>query len=113
MTTSDGEWNITHTEGDTLDKTFLVKRGTTDFDWSSEGYSSATGQIRRTANSNTLLDTLTVDISVNGQLRITSTTITDLASGIYRWDIKFTKTDGSIITWKENRKFTIKDRVTA
>ena len=65
MTTIDSEFNITHTNGDTFDKTITIIKNNIAFNWASEGYVSGICKVIK-LNSPSQLFNLIIDISVNG-----------------------------------------------
>src|ERR1035437_8122356 len=102
MTIIDSEFTITHTKGDTLDKTITITKNKIAFNWISEGYASGTCKVKSKSNSLDLLFSLMIDITVNGALRIYSSTPITTPVGFYFYDIEFTLTNGAKKTWFKN-----------
>lgn len=98
MTTIDSSFNIKHTKGDTLDKTISINLNGSAINWSTNGYTSATCKVKVSPSDTNAAFTLTVDITVNGALRLTSLAIT-ASPGIYYYDIEFVKTGSRTETW--------------
>jgi hypothetical protein len=98
MTTIDSNFNIKHTRGDTFDKTISINLNGSAINWSSNGYASATCKVKTYPADTNAAFNLTVDISVNGALRLTSAAIT-AAPGLYYYDIEFVKTGSKTETW--------------
>ncbi len=98
MTTIDTNFKITHTKGDSFDKTITINLNGVAINWLSNGYLTATCKVKTSPADTFAMFNLTVDITVNGALRLTSVAIT-AAPGIYYYDIEFAKSGGKTETW--------------
>lgn len=109
--TIDSQFNITATKGDTFDKTIPFTKNGSAFNWTTEGYVSGICKIKKVATRSTGDATLTVDISVNGALRLYSSSAITLAVGTYYYDVEFTLTGSRKKTWFRGCTFTVEQDV--
>ncbi|MFH2030834.1 MAG: hypothetical protein ABIJ40_09515 [Bacteroidota bacterium] len=112
MTTFDSSFNITHTQGDTFDKTITVEENGLAINWAASGYASGKCYVKQVPSSLTADLILNVNIGINGQMRLYSTGAVTLSPDTYYYDIQLTKTDTSIVTWLELKRFKVIQDVT-
>lgn len=98
MTTIDSNFKITHTRNDTFDKTITINLNGSAINWAANGYLSATCKVKASPSDTNATFNITVDITVNGALRLTAGAITS-APGSYVYDIEFVKSGGRTETW--------------
>lgn len=111
----DENLNFTHTKGDHLNKILTIKSDGIPINWTTEGYISGTMQVRDKPNSSgTLVATILIDITVNGQITFMTTQPIDITPGTYYYDIQMTMAGGKIKTlWDTKyRKFIITQDIT-
>lgn len=111
----DGDLNFIHTKGDHLNKTMTIKSNGSPINWASEGYISGVMQIRDKPNSSgTLIATVIIDITVNGQITFMTTSPIDVPPKVYFYDIQMTMNGGKIKTlWDTKyRQFIITQDIT-
>jgi len=114
MTTVDTNFNIKHTKGDTLDKTITINLNGSAINWASNGYLTATCKVKSLPPETSSVFDITIDITVNGALRMTSTTVQTIPAGTYYYDIQFAKSGSKVETWWNDQpaKFEITQDVT-